>query len=398
MLSLEAAQARLIGAAEPLPMERARLADALGRHAAVDHAARRTQPPFAGSAMDGYAIRFDDLPGPWRLIGESSAGRGFGGSVGTGEAVRIFTGAPLPSGADTVLVQEETEREDCSVVLRGEGPAGRGAHVRPAGLDFRAGERLVAAGERLTAARIGLLAAGGYAEATVRRRPRVAILSTGDELVEAGEAVGPDRIVNANGPMLTALLRGAGAEVVDLGIVRDDAAAIGDAIGRAGGSDVLLTIGGASVGDRDLVLPVLESRGAALDFWRVAIKPGKPMLTGRLDDMRVVGLPGNPVSAFVCAQLFVLPMLRRMTGSASPPPTPVQARTTVSLPANGPRRDHLRAMLVDEADGGRSVAPAAVQDSSMLGILAGCNALLIRPENAPPVEAGAFVPVIPLDS
>lgn len=397
MLSLDVAQARLLGGIEPLPVETVRIEAALGRHLATDVAALRTQPPFAASAMDGYAIRFADMPGPWELIGESSAGGGFGGTVTAGKAVRIFTGAPLPLGADTVMVQEDAARDGDAVRLARDGPPAPSAHVRPAGLDFSRGNALVAAGTLLAPAQLGLLAAGGYGEVAVHRRPRVALLSTGDELVPAGAALGPDQIVDANGPMLRALLRTAGADVVDLGIVADDRAAIVAALARAEGADLLVTVGGASVGDRDLVVPVLESQGATIDFWKVAIKPGKPMLTGMLGQMRVIGLPGNPVSAFVCAQLFVLPALRRMAGSAAPLPTTMQAKTSVALPANGPRRDHLRSTL--SWNGAQwQVTPAPLQDSSTLRILAASNALLVRPEGAEAVPAGGFVPVMPLDS
>ena len=397
MLSLAEAQTRLLSAIAPLPAERVSLAVALGRHAAIDHIAHRTQPPFAASAMDGYAIRFDDMPGPWRLTGEASAGKGFGSTLGAGEAVRIFTGAPLPAGADTVLVQEDATRDGDHVRLTRDGPARRSAHVRPAGLDFEAGARLVAAGERLTAARVGLLASGGYGEATVHRQPRGALLSTGNELVPAGASAGPDQIVDANGPMLSALLRSAGAVVDDLGVVPDDRDTIAAAIERTHGYELLVTIGGASVGDHDLVVPALEAHGATIDFWKVAIKPGKPMLTGAVGATRVIGLPGNPVSAFVCAQLFVLPAIRQMAGAPSLLPPTIQARTTVALEANGARRDHLRASLAWDGEAW-SVTPVSVQDSSMLRVLAGCNALLVRPENGDALSAGAFVPVMPLDS
>jgi molybdopterin molybdotransferase len=397
MLSLDEAQARLLAAIDPLPVETVRVEAALGRHLAADLAARRTQPPFAASAMDGYAIRFADLPGPWRLIGESSAGRRFDRRVGSGETVRIFTGAPLPDGADTVMVQEDVGRDGARVTLTHDGPPHPGAHVRPAGLDFAQDDALAAAGVQLTAPLLGLLAAGGHGELAVHRRPRVALLSTGDELVPAGTPPGPDQIVNANAPMLRALFAAAGADVVDLGIVGDDRAALAAALDRAAGVDLLVTVGGASVGDRDLVVPALEAQGATIDFWKVAIKPGKPMLTGRLGASRVIGLPGNPVSAFVCTQLFVLPTLRRMAGSPSPLLPVIRARTRVALPANGPRRDHLRARL--SCDGGDwRVAPAPLQDSSTLRILAASNALLVRPEHADPVAADGFVPVMPLDS
>lgn len=397
MLSLDEAQARLLAAIEPLPTERVSLGEALGRYAASDISALRTQPPFAASAMDGYAIRFADLPGPWRLIGESSAGERFAGSVETGTAVRIFTGAPVPEGADTVVVQEDVARDGEAVRLTGGGPPRLGAHIRRAGLDFAQGEVLVATDTRFTAAQLGLVAAGGHGEIIVHRRPRVALLSTGNELVAAGTAPGRDQIVNSNGPMLGALFAAAGAELVDIGIVADDADAIAAAIGQARSADLLVTVGGASVGDYDLVLPVLKRDGAAIDFWKVAIKPGKPMLSGALGDTRVIGLPGNPVSAFLCAQLFVLPLLRKMAGSPSPLPALLNARTATALPANGPRRDHLRASMTWSSDGWE-VTAAMRQDSSMLRVLAKSNALIVRLEDAPAVEAGASVPVMPLDS
>ena len=397
MLTLDEAQARLLAAIEPLPTERVSLREALGRYAAADIAAGRTQPPFAASAMDGYAIRFADLPGPWRLIGESSAGARFAGSVDARTAVRIFTGAPMPEGADTVIVQEDVARDGEAVRLTGDGPPKPGAHIRRAGLDFARGDVLVKAGTRFAAAHLGLVAAGGHGDVIVHRRPRVALLSTGNELVAAGTAPGRDQIVNSNGPMLGALFAAAGAELVDLGIVADDADAIAAAIREARSADLLVTVGGASVGDHDLVLPVLKREGAAIDFWKVAIKPGKPMLSGALGDTRVIGLPGNPVSAFVCAQLFVLPLLRRMAGSPSPLPALRSARTATALPANGPRRDHLRAAMNWDGDGWE-VTAALRQDSSMLRVLAESDALIVRREGAPAVEAGASVPVMPLDS
>lgn len=397
MLSLDEAQARLLAVIEPLSTERVALDQALGRHAAADIRAVRTQPPFAASAMDGYAIRFADLPGPWRLIGEASAGQRFAGTMDAGTAVRIFTGAPVPEGADTVVVQEDVDRDGDAVQLRGDGPPTRGAHIRRAGIDFAEGDLLASIGTRFTAAQLGLVAAGGHGDVAVHCRPRVALLSTGNELVAAGTAPGRDQIVNSNGPMLGALFAAAGAELVDLGIVADDASAIAAALAEARSADLLVTVGGASVGDHDLVLPVLEREGATIDFWKVAIKPGKPMLSGALGDTRVIGLPGNPVSAFVCAHLFVLPVLRRMAGSPSPLPPLLSARTTTPLAANGPRRDHLRARMTWN-DGNWQVTAATRQDSSMLRILAESNVLIVRPEGAPTVEAGASVPVMPLDS
>ncbi len=397
MLTLDTAQARLLSNITPLPPESLPLAETAGRHLASDVFALLSQPPFAASAMDGYAIRWSDLPGPWRVIGESAAGSRFAGNVATGETVRIFTGAPLPAGADTVVVQEEVTRDGDTAALTGEGPPHLGAHIRPAGLDFHRSAALAKSGDRLTPARLGLLAAGGHGTVAVHRRPRVLLLSTGSELVAPGETPGPDQIVSSNGPMLTALFRAAGAEVTDGGIVPDDPALLDDALAKASGYDLLITIGGASVGDHDLVLPRLKAMGGELDFWKVAIKPGKPMLSGSLGQTRVIGLPGNPVSAAVCSRLFVVPVIRALLGDPAPLPRTMLAATTVDLPANSNRRDHLRA-TVSLRSGRWEVTPATRQDSSMLSVLAASNALLIRPENDGPVTADTNVPVLALDS
>ncbi len=394
MISLEEAQARLLDGVVALEPENASLLEACGRILASDVIAHLSQPPFPASAMDGYAIRFADLPGPWQVIGESAAGAGFGGAIGKGEAVRIFTGAPLPAGADTILIQEEATRQrDSALVLTGEGPPRQGAHVRPAGLDFRQGEGLATAGTRVSPALAGLLASGGHAAAPVHRRPRVVLLATGDELVPPGETPGPCQIVSSNGLMLAALFAGAGAAVEDRGIVRDDLGALTAAIQAASDADLLVTIGGASVGDHDLVAPALKAAGATIDFWKVALRPGKPVMTGALGRCRVLGLPGNPVSAYVCALLFGLPLVRKLSGDPHPLPREAYAMTTVALPANGARRDFMRA-----AYGGGGVTPAAAQDSAMLGVLARSNALLVRAPYAPPVAAGEQVVIMPLDS
>ena len=396
LLGVDEAQARLLGDVVPLPVEDAPLIAAHGRILAADVVARLTQPPFAASAMDGFAVRWADLPGPWRVIGESAAGHRFGGMVGAGEAVRILTGAPLPAGADTVVVQEDTSRAKNdfggdALTLTGDGPPRAGAHIRAAGLDFAAGDVLARAGERITPARIGVAAAGGHATLPVHSRPRVVLLATGDELVPPGETPGPDAIVSSNGVMLAALL-GPHAEVIDGGIVADTAAALTAAI-LAHPADVLVTIGGASVGDHDLVVPVLRAMGATIDFWKIALRPGKPMLSGRLGDTRVIGLPGNPVSAFVCATLFVVPLLRALGGDREPLPAMFSARSAVDLPANGPRRDYLRARLVHGA-----VTPARRQDSAMLHVLADSNVLIVREPNADALSANAMVDCIALDT
>ena len=391
LLGVDEAQARLLAGVVPLPAEDAPLAAALGRILSRDVVARLTQPPFAASAMDGYAIRWADRAGPWRVTGTSAAGRRFAATVGRGEAVRILTGAPLPAGADAVVVQEEVARDGDTLTLTGEGPPREGAHIRPAGLDFAAGATLARAGDRVTPARIGVAAAGGHATLPVHRRPRVALLATGDELVAPGTTPGPDAIVSSNGVMLAALLGGR-ADVVDGGIVADTSDALAAAI-RAVDADVLVTIGGASVGDHDLVRPVLASLGAEIDFWRIALRPGKLMLSGRLDAMRIVGVPGNPVSAFVCATLFVVPLLKVLGGDRAPLPIVTPLPAGVDLPGNGPRRDYLRARLTDG-----TVAPSHRQDSAMLHVLADSNVLIVREANAPPLAAGTLVPCIVLDT
>ncbi|MDG2532494.1 molybdopterin molybdotransferase MoeA [Sphingomonas sp. HITSZ_GF] len=382
LLPVAEAQQHLFALATPLPEELRPLAQAAGYYAARNVAALRTQPASDLSSMDGYAIRFADLPGPWQVIGESAAGRGFAGEVAPGQAVRIFTGAPLPPGADTVLIQEEAERDGARLTLTGEGPLRLGGSVRPRGLDFAEGEMIIAAGTRITPARLALAAIAGHTELPVRRRVRVALLSTGDELAPPGAPLGPDQIPETNRLLLAALLADLPVELIDLGILPDDRAAL-EAAFRALDCDLLVTTGGASVGDHDLVRPALEAAGADIDFWKVAVRPGKPMMAGRLGDALVLGLPGNPVSAFVTATLFVRPLIARLAGAADPLPRPRIVPLGEALPATGPRADYLRAELID----GRAHA-ATIQDSSMLRTLARATCLIVRPAGAPEAKTG----------
>ncbi|MGN6269320.1 MAG: molybdopterin molybdotransferase MoeA [Sphingomonas sp.] len=400
LLPVAEAQARLFALAPRVAEEAVPLADAAGRWAAADIVARRTQPAAALSAMDGYAIRFADMPGPWRVIGESAAGRPFTGAVAAGEAARIFTGAALPEGADTVLVQEEARRApapaeagDDQLHLAGEGPSHRGRNTRAKGLDFAEGDTLIAAGERLTPARVALAATAGHGSLTVNRRIRVAILATGDELVAPGAPTSGLDLPESNGAMLAALLAELPVEAIDIGIVRDEMDTLRTTFANFATiqPDILVTTGGASVGDHDLVRPALEAAGGTIDFWRIALRPGKPMLAGRLGETVVLGLPGNPVSAFVTTLLFVKPLIAAMAGAADPLPRTFAAPLGEAIPANGDRTDYLRAELRD----GRAYA-STIQDSSMLRTLARAGCLIVRAPHAPAAAAGELVEILPL--
>lgn len=380
--------------AETLP-----LAQCAGRVLADDLAALRTQPPFANSAMDGYAVRADDLAPAkeLRVIGESAAGRAYAGAVGPGEAVRIFTGAPIPEGADTILIQENAEGVGGPTIRVREGTE-RGKFVRPAGLDFREGEVLLRAGQRLDSASLGLSAAMGHPRLSVRRKPLVAILATGDELVLPGEPVGPDQIVASNSFALAALVEQAGGVALDLGIARDDHADLAAKIGaaRQADADVLVTLGGASVGEHDLVQAALKAQGMALGFWKIAMRPGKPMMMGLLGRMVALGLPGNPVSSIVCGHLFVVPLIKALLGMGHPEAEPGEpARVGRDLPANDERQDYLRSELALGPDGWVAT-PFVKQDSSMLATLARADALLIRPAFAEPAKQGDACRIIRL--
>ena len=395
MISVEEALARLLAPLEILPAEQISIAEGLGRILSEEIPARRTQPPFAASAMDGYAVRAADLaaiPASLRIVAEVPAGAGFGGDVGPGEAVRIFTGAPLPDGTDTIVIQEDAERRGDRVrVLEASSP---GRYVRREGLDFVAGEVLLRAGRRLSARDVGLLAAMNRPWLPVHRRPRVAILSTGDEIVMPGDPIGPHQIVSSNSLALSAFVAACGAIPVAVGNAPDDPAALRRIAAAASGVDLLVTTGGASVGDHDLVRDALSTDGLILDFWQIAMRPGKPLMVGSYRGTPMVGLPGNPVSTVVCAVLFLKPALDRLGGLARDPEAVSTARLGVALGENDRRQDYLRAKLARGADGTLEVFPFEVQDSSMMRLLAAADCLVMRPPNAPAVAAGATVPIV----
>jgi molybdopterin molybdotransferase len=399
LLPVAEALARVLDSVAALPADEVAVADAHGRVLAADLAALRTQPPEAISAMDGYAVRAADVataPAKLRVIGEVAAGRPFEGAVGAGEAARIFTGGVLPAGADTIVIQENTQRDGSCIVVTATSAAGR--HIRARGLDFAQGDVLLPAGRRLRDRDVALAAAMNHATLAVRRVPRVALLATGDELVAPGTAPAPGQIVYSNGFALAALARAEGAEVIDLGIVPDRVDATVAAIDAAtrAHADVLVTTGGASVGDYDLVQQSLASRGMALSFWKVAMRPGRPMMHGVLGGMRVLGLPGNPVSAYVCGYLFLVPLIRRLLGRPEVEPPTEAAVLGRDLPENDERADYLRSALTHGAEG-LVATPFEIQDSSMLALLAKAECLVIREPFAPPAPAGSPCRIVKLD-
>jgi len=387
----EALSAVLAGA-EPLPEETVALDAAHHRVLARDVAALRTQPPQAMSAMDGYAVRSADasaVAARLKVIGEVAAGRPFERAVGKGEAIRIFTGGVVPEGADAVIIQEDTVVEDGGITITEAAIAGR--HIRPAGVDFRKGDILLARGTRLTDRDLSLAAGMNYAELPMRRRPKVAILATGDELVMPGSNPGPGQIVYSNGYALRALTHQEGAETIDLGIAADtvEATTRGIRHARDSGADNLITTGGASVGDHDIVKQSLEAEGVTMAFWRIAMRPGKPMMHGRLGALRAIGLPGNPVSSYVCGFLFLVPLIRALSGRTDVHHAHETALLGRDVAANDIREDYLRARLEVRKDGELVATPVDHQDSSLLANLAAARALVIRPPFAPPAFAGS---------
>ena len=399
LLSVEDALRRILTDAPPLPAVEVPLVEAHGRVLAKDLAAQRTQPPDAVSAMDGYAVRAADVakaPVTLKVIGEVAAGKPLDVVLKAGEAARIFTGGVVPQGADAVVVQEQTTRDGDKVTMSQASTVGK--NVRPKGLDFEQGQVLFQQGYRLTSRDLGLVAAMNHPTAPVHRKPKVAIFATGDELVPPGSTPGPGQIVYSNGFTLMTMFAAEGAEVVDLGVVPDKLEDTIAAVQRAKEikADVLVTTGGASVGDYDLVQPAFASEGMKLAFWKIAMRPGRPLMNGRLGPMHVLGLPGNPVSSFVCALLFVVPLLRQLQGRSDTATDIEQAVLGSDMRENDDRADYIRATLDTDAEGRHVATPFPIQDSSTMGRLSRAGCLIVRPAFDPPVSKGGIVNIVKL--
>ena len=398
MISVAEARRKITENMPLMAPEQVPLTLALGRVLAKDVSARRTQPPNAVSAMDGYAVRAEDvssLPAKLIVIGHVPAGQAFDGSVKENQAVRIFTGATLPNGADTIVIQENTKRQDTKVtVVEGKAPPGR--YIRSAGLDFSEGDTLLKAGKLLNARDIGLAASMNVPWLSVRQKPRIALLATGDEIVMPGDAVGANQIVSSNGLALAGFITAFGGTPIDLGIAPDSKNTLQIMAAGAKGTDMLITCGGASVGDHDLVQKVLGGIGLEIDFWKIAMRPGKPLMFGHLGETQMLGLPGNPVSSLVCATIFLGPAINAMLGRDTSDPIFETANLTRPLPKNDEREDYLRATIERNGEGLLQVTPFSIQDSSVFSGLARANALIIREPFAPSVNTGHPVRIIRL--
>ena len=390
LLPVAEAQARLLALGERLPVEELPVSACSGRWLARDLLALRDQPWADLSAMDGYAISSAEWPGPWRIAIESTAGAALPPALAAGESCRIFTGAPLPPGADAILIQENAELREGLLYPIGDALA-PGRHVRATATDFAVNQLLLPAGTALGPAQIALAVLGGHGSLPVGSRPTVALISTGNELVPPGAPTPPGRLPSSNAPMLATMLGAAGAEVIDLGIIPDDLEALTRALKEAAKADIILSTGGASVGDHDLVRPAFAAAGGSLDFWKIRMRPGKPLMAGKLGDSIFLGLPGNPVSAFVTATLFLLPLVRHMAGAADPLPRSATASLAAHLPATGERDDYLRAFHT--TDGLVSVTS---QDSAATAALAQAQCLIVRPAGSPAAAAGDQVTILPL--
>ncbi len=395
LLPIDQALIKVTEFLKTLTSNKVSVAKALNQVLTEDIFAKLTQPPFSSSAMDGYAIRSEDItsiPATLNVIGESAAGHGFAKPVQKGQAVRIFTGAPVPNGADTVIMQENTTSEGDNVTITvGNSP---GANIRPKGADFNQGDVLLKSGKILTAKDLALAAAMNWAELSVRKKPVVAILATGDELVEPGQNPNPDQIVSSVPYGLLPMIENWGAEALYLGIANDTEDSLKEKISQSRDADILVTIGGASVGDHDLVQKVLRDQGMDLNFWKVAIRPGKPIMYGQLNNTHVLGLPGNPVSAFICAEIFLKEMISTLLGITGDRQKVTNAFLTEEISANGPRQHYMRASTKHREDGLLDVCPATSQDSSLLKTFANSDCLIIRSPHAPAAKCGEVVNII----
>jgi molybdopterin molybdotransferase len=398
LLPVATALETILADAAPLATETIAIGEADGRVLAIDLAAGHDQPPFPASAMDGYAVRLADvsaLPATLTVIGEAAAGSGYHSPLGAGEAVRIFTGAPVPDGADAIVIQENTTRDGARVTVTDGAP--EAGHIRRRGFDFSTGDTLVRAGTVLGPRTLTLAAAMGHGAVTVHKRPRVALIATGDELVTPDTPLARDQIVCSNPLGIAAILRRFGADVVDLGIARDTEVDLNACLDRAADADVVVTIGGASVGDHDLVGPVWRSRGADLSFWKVAMRPGKPLMYGRSGTRHIMGLPGNPVSSLVCTRVFLAPLIAKLGARGDTALVTQPARLTAPLEANGPRTHYMRATSQPGGGGLPDVAAVSSQDSSLLTRLADADVFIVREPGAPAAPAGTIVDTIALD-
>jgi len=399
MISVEDARQNILSALIPVSTETISIHQAVGRVLAEPVSARRTQPPADLSAMDGYAVKaadIDRIPATLNVIGESAAGHGFDGTVEAGTCVRIFTGAPLPTGADTIIIQEDTTRDGDQVTIT-EGAA-KGTYVRPAGLDFTEGEPALTSGHKLTPRDIGLLAAMNIPWIDVYRKPRVALLSTGDELVRPGEPIGPTQIISTNSLVVAAMIEQAGGEAIDLGIAKDNEESLRQMAQGAEKADLLITLGGASVGDHDLVQSVLGKDGLQIDFWRIAMRPGKPLMFGDLAGTPMLGLPGNPVSSMICSYIFLLPALDVLMGRPPSRPRTIPAILSHDVKENDRRQDYVRAEFIGEQGGLPLIKLFSNQDSSLLTRLAKADCLLMRPPHAPALKKRQQVDISLLQS
>ena len=399
LVPVDKALAQILKGAKPLASEFVPLTNAYNRILAAPLRAERAQPPFAASAMDGYAVRAADVssvPVDLAVVGEAPAGHGYQGRVRKGQAVRIFTGAPLPKGADAIVIQENTKPAGEKGFVTVTQTVSEGQFVRGAGMDFRKGEALLARHTRMKAREIGLAASMNHDRIEVYRKPSVAILATGDELVEVGDSPRDDQIISSNSLALAAMLAGFGAEPLDLGLVQDRLPRIEEAIERASGADILITVGGASVGDHDLVQEAMLAKGVELGFWKIAMRPGKPLMFGRRGHQRVIGLPGNPVSAMVCTRLFIKPLIAALTGHHEPE-VPVRAVLGKAMKANDQRQDYVRTRLSRNETGQLVAEPFPAQDSSMQRVFREADGLVIRPPHAPAAKPGDMVDVLLID-